>query len=357
MVKKKIKNSNIEKYGVEHIFQNNDYRDLNFNITKDPNYISYESGLNLFKCERGDHIFSIKTDDYYGRLKSKNNLCTICHPISNNSSIKENMLLDFIKSIYNREIISNFRSDRFEIDIYLPDLNLGFEFNGIWWHSDKYKDKWYHRKKSEYFEKIGIRIIHIWEDDWVNKVDIIKSQIRNWLIVSPNRIYARNCRVVELSSCIDFLKDNHIQGSDRSIIKIGLLHNDVLISVMTFNKSEGRKKMVDNEWNLSRFCNKINTNVIGGASKMLKYFIKKWKPYRIVSYADKDWSIGDLYFNLGFTYKHQTSPDYKYIINDIRVHKSRFRKSYLPNNISESDYMKKIPKIWDCGKVKFEMIL
>lgn len=339
IIKEKIKNSNIKKYGVSHI-------------------LSYESGLNLFHCDcGGDHTFEIKTDDYYGRLKSNNKLCTVCYPISSSSSIKETMLLDFIKSVYDGEIISNFRSGRLEIDIYLPELNIGFEFNGIWWHSDRYKDKWYHKKKTDYFKNIGIRIFHIWEDHWVNNLEILKSQIRNWLMISKYKIWARNCHIVELSNCSRFLNDNHIQGSDRSNIKIGLLYNGEVVSVMTFNKSEGRKKMTDDQWNLSRFCNKLDCNVIGGASKILKYFIKKWEPTRIISYADKDWSNGNLYLNMGFELLHETDPDYKYIINGKRLNKSRFRKSNLNTDLSESEYMSNIPKAWDCGKIKFELII
>jgi hypothetical protein len=356
IIKERIKNSNIKKYGVSHIFENNNYRELNFNISSNPNYISYESGLNLFHCDCGEnHTFEITTDDYYGRLKSNNKLCTICYPISSSSSIKETMLFDFIKSVYDGEIISNFRSGRLEIDIYLPQLNIGFEFNGIWWHSDRYKDKWYHKKKTDYFKNIGIRIFHIWEDDWVNNVEILKSQIRNWLMISKNKIWARNCHIVELSNCSRFLNDNHIQGSDRSNIKIGLLYNGEVVSVMTFNKSEGRKKMADDQWNLSRFCNKLDCNVVGGASKILKHFIKKWEPTRIISYADKDWSNGSLYFNMGFKLLYETDPDYKYIINGKRINKSRFRKSNLKTDLSESEYMSSIPKVWDCGKMKFEL--
>ena len=110
--------------------------------------------------------------------------------------------------------------------------------------------------------------------------------------------------------------------------------------------------MNDDEWNLSRFCNKINTNVIGGASKLLNYFIKNYNPTRIISYADKDWSIGNLYEKLGFSLVKEINPDYKYIINGRRVHKSRFRKSYT--GVSESKI--KMLKIYDCGKLKYELL-
>ena len=98
---------------------------------------------------------------------------------------------------------------------------------------------------------------------------------------------------------------------------------------MTFDSFEGRKKMEEGGYNLSRFCNKININVVGGASKLLNYFIKTYNPSRIISYADKDWSIGQLYYTLGFTNVGGNGPDYKYIVDNKRVHKSRYKKSKL----------------------------
>ncbi len=358
-IRNKIKKTNSEKWGTSHIFMSNKYRIDNFKISNHLNYISYESGINTFKCDcEKNHTFEISTDDYYGRTKSGNKLCTICYPISDLSSIKEKMLLDYIRSIYSDEIITNWRN-KYEIDIYLPDLKLGFEFNGLYWHSDKFKDNNYHLNKTNYFKDRGIRIIHIWEDDWVYKNEIIKSQIKNWLGLTNKKIFARNCKIIEIKEAKEFLDNNHIQGNDRSNIKIGLYHDYELLSIMTFNKTEGRKKMKQDEWNLSRFCNKLDFNVVGGASKIIKYFINKHKPKRIISYADRDWSSGNLYYKLGFSLLYETNKDYKYIINNKRIHKSRYRKSRLNTDTSESVYMSNlnISKIWDCGKTKFELIL
>jgi hypothetical protein len=288
-------------------------------------------------------------------------LCTVCNPIGDLRSIKENELYKFILSIYGGEIIQSYR-DGLEIDIYLPELKIGFEFNGLYWHSEKYKDKNSHFDKTEYFRKVDIRIIHIWEDDWDNKSNIIRSQIRNWIGLSEKRIFARKCEIEEIIDnkiIRNFLNENHIQGYLNSKIKIGLYHDGELVSIMVFDQFEGRKKMKDGEWNLARFCNQINTNVIGGSSKLLKYFIKKYTPYRIISYADRDWSLGSLYDTLGFDKIYDTKPDYKYIINNKRVHKSRFRKSLLDTDLTESQKMKKndILKIWDCGKIKYEFFI
>jgi hypothetical protein len=354
-----LKKTNIERYGVDHLFKSDTYRGDNFNITNNKYYIKYVDGFSIFKCDCGnEHNFEIKSDDYFGRIKSNNKLCTICYPISNSSSIKETMLFDFICENYNGTIKNNYR-DGLEIDIYLPDLKIGFEFNGLYWHSEKFKEKNYHLDKTNYFKEKDIRIIHIYEDDWVYRQDILKSQIKNILKINTEKIFARKCKIKEINikECKQFLNENHIQGVVSSNIKIGLYYGEELVSLMTFNTSEGRKKMEEGGYNLNRFCNKLNINVVGGASKLLRHFERKYNPVRIISYADKDWSIGDLYHKLGFKNVGDNGPDYKYIINMRRVHKSRYKKSKLNTSLTESKQMKKdgFLKIYDCGKLKFEI--
>jgi hypothetical protein len=379
IVMEKIINNNRERWGVDHFYQTEEFKKLSslknkekygsdsykrsnlfYSKTilgKDEKFIEYlGNSISKFSCDNG-HTFEIKADNYHSRIKNGIGLCTVCNPIGDLSSIKEKELFEFVKSIYIDEVIQSYR-DGLEIDIYLPNLKIGFEFNGLYWHSDEYKDKNYHLNKTNYFKEKDIRIIHIWEDDWSFKRPIIESQIKSLLGINE-RIYARKCYVKELKNVSDFLNNNHIQGSDNSNIKLGLFYNDKLISVMTFNKLEGRKKMNDGEYNLSRFCNKLNTNVVGGASKLLKHFIIHNNPLRIVSYADKDWSNGGLYEKLGFSIEYETKPDYKYVIGGVRKHKSNYRKSNIGGNLSESKEMKKrgVCKIWDCGKIKFDISL
>jgi hypothetical protein len=356
----KVKQNNLEKWGVDYYYQTDEFKEKSKEtnnstiIGNDNNYVKYlGNSEHLFNCDCGEN-FIIRTDNYFTRKKENIPLCTVCNPIGDLKSIKEKELFEFIKSIYDGEIIQSWRNG-LEIDIYLPELNLGFEFNGLYYHSDKYKDKWYHLNKTKYFSEKGIRIMHIWEDDWVNRCDIIKSQIKNLLNKSERKIFARKCQVKEIKDskiASRFLEENHIQGRDYSKVKLGLYYNSELLSIMTFSKSEGRKKMEEGGWNLSRFCNKLNMNVIGGASKLLNFFIKNYIVKRIVSYADLDWSKGDLYFKLGFDLVSENNPDYKYIISNKRIHKSRFRKS--KTGLSESELG--LLKIWDCGKLKFEII-
>ncbi len=365
--KEKVRNTCLDKYGVDSYVKSEVYRS-DTAIGIDKNYVKYlEKGVSLFNCDKG-HTFEIYINNFHTRSKNNITLCTICNPIGDSKSIKEKNLFEYIKSIYNGNIIQSYR-DKLEIDIYLPELNLGFEFNGLYWHSDVFKDNNYHINKTNYFKDKGIRIIHIWEDDWTFRKDIVKSQINNLLKKNQEKIFARKCyiKLVDTKIARKFLDDNHIQGKVNSSIKIGLYYttqsngvtNEELVSIMTFDQSEGRVKMDSSGYNLSRFCNKININVVGGASKLLNYFIKNYSPLRIVSYADKDWSIGSLYYTLGFENILESKPDYKYIVDNKRVHKSRYKKSKLGiqgTSITEAQETKRlgIHRIYDCGKIKFE---
>ena len=311
-----------------------------------------------------NHEFEINSGNFLDRLKQNIPLCTICYPINDNKSIKEKNLLEYIKSIYTGEIISGYR-DGIEIDIYLPELKIGIEFNGLYWHSNKFKDSNYHINKLNWFKVKGINVKFIYEDDFDNNFDIIKSQINNWLNLISTKIYARKTevrRITNVDEYRNFLNQNHIQGFIPSKLVYGLYYQDNLVSLMCFDKKEGRLNMKEDGWNLSRFCNLLNNQIIGGASKLLNHFIKENNPSRIISYADKDWSNGNLYFTLGFKLLSESKPDYKYIVDGIRKSKQNFTKDKLGKmghdiSLTESKIMNNlgINRIYDCGKMKFEL--
>jgi hypothetical protein len=356
----KIKNNNLLRWGTSHVHQSELYRKENTIIGNHLYYLKYKGDhISIFNCDLClNHTFEIKADNFYARTRQNVSLCTVCNPINGPISQAEKSIHDFIVSIYSGEVISSYR-EKYEIDIFIPDLGLGFEYNGLYWHSEKNKDKNYHLNKTKYFESKNIHIIHIWEDDWMFNSEIIKSQISN-LLLKSSKIYARKTNIKLISNTEeirDFLNNNHIQGYVNSVVKIGLYYNQELVSIMTFDNFEGRKKMNKTEWNLSRFCNKSGLSVVGGASKLLKYFVDNMKPKRLISYADRDWSNGNLYKKLGLHLIKESNPDYKYIFEGKRVHKSRFKKSRLNYNSSESEYTKSIGihRIWDCGKLKFEL--
>ena len=126
---------------------------------------------------------------------------------------------------------------------------------------------------------------------------------------------------------------------------------------MTFGKTRHFIGNSSHQFELLRFCNKLNTSVIGAASRLFKYFIKTVKPNNIVSYADKRWSNGNLYEKLKFHKYNESKPNYYYVIGNRRKNRFNFRKSILvkkyncPQDISEHEFCKSKGwyRIYDCG--------
>jgi hypothetical protein len=308
-------------------------------------------------CNKCTREFNINREDFYLRFREKTTICTNCNPINSSKSGQQEELLRFISENYDGEILFN-KKIIFpqEIDIYLPEIKLAFEFNGLWWHSEQQKGKYYHRDKTKKCSDIGIELLHIWEDDWVYKNEIIKSIILNRLQKNSNRIFSRNCKValVNKKESQDFLEENHILGNCKSNVKIGLYYKNYLVSLMCFNKS-------GESYELSRFCNKLNTSVIGSSSKLFSYFISNYDFDYTVSYSDNCMFTGNIYEKIGFKFSNETNINYKWVISKKRLHKSNFRKSRLvqsgyDKNKSESDIMIEdigAYKVWDCGLKKW----
>jgi hypothetical protein len=210
----------------------------------------------------------------------------------------------------------------------------------------------------------NIQLIHIWEDDWIFKNEIVKSMVLNKLGKTTNKIYARNCEIKELNNKLvkEFLDTNHIQGFSTSSIKVGLYYENELVSLMTFGKKRKfmNLKSEEGEFELLRFCNKLNTNVIGGASRLFSYFIKNYSFTEITTYADRSHSNGNLYKQLGFDFVGKTKPNYYYIINNKRKYRFGFRKDILVKegfdpNKTECEIMldRGIYKIFNSGNLKY----
>jgi len=285
----------------------------------------------------------------------------------------EIQLLNFIKDNCEYEVISNSREliSPYEIDIYIPKLKLAIEFNGLYWHSELNKDKDYHYKKTKLCENIGVQLIHVWEDDWASKDNIVKSMILNKLNRSKYKIYARKCDIREVFDyelLRTFLDNNHIQGFVGSKVKIGLYYENELVSLMTFGKLRHSMGYIPNEkdFELIRFCNKLNTNIVGGASRLFKYFNENYKSESIISYSDDSYSNGGLYGTLGFKLEiKDVKLNYYWVIDNKREHRYNFRKSnlikmgYDPNK-SEKEIMYEDVgsyRVWSCGNKKWVYIV
>lgn len=258
---------------------------------------------------------------------------SISKKISTSKGEKE--VYEFIKSLLpeNTEIIENCNQTikPKHLDIYIPSLNLAFEYNGLYWHSSNFIcDKNYHINKTNECASQDIKLIHIFSDEWNNKQEIVKSRIRNLLSKTLNFVYARKCVIkeVSLNDTKLFNEENHLQGHGMNTnINIGLYRENELVSLMSFRKY---KDKIDG-YELNRFSNKLNTNVIGGASKLLKYFEKKYKPKSLLTYAHRTWSTGNLYELLGFAFVELSNAGYGYCFQgeDYLHSRQKFMKHKL----------------------------
>lgn len=136
------------------------------------------------------------------------------------------------------------------MDIYIPSKQLAIDVDGNYWHSELCgKDKKYHIGKTDKCAELGIKLVHIFEDEIDFKWDIVQSRLKSMLGIIDSRIYARKCTVKEIGKEDKkrFNNTNHIQGDTNSSVNLGLFHDDKLLSVMTFGKErniyKAKKKM------------------------------------------------------------------------------------------------------------------
>ena len=324
---------------------------------KNLNIVSIEDNVYKFKCDCGkDHEFEISAGLLYHRLKYKTKLCTICNEINSyNNSGFQIELGELIEANCDYPILKNDRIaiTPHELDFYIPELKLAFEFNGIYWHSEIYKTPNYHFIKTEASEKQDIRLIHIYEDDWLFKKEIVKSKILNLLEKSQN-IHAQKCEIKEIennSLVKSFLEKNHIQGFIDSKIKLGLFYNNNLISIMTFDDLE------NGIFEILRFCNELNINIIDGHSILLEYFILNYKPKQIISYCDRGWSSEIPYEKMGFKLEFKSMPNYSYIFENIRIQRLMHKEKNIEKNEEKDEHQimlsKNIFRIYDSGSLKY----
>ena len=293
-------------------------------------------------------------------------------------SQKEKEVVSFLKSIYSGEIIENSKKilGKKELDIFLPGKNLAIEFNGLYWHSDidmnhnipteeeKEFTKYRHLEKTELCEEKGIRLIHIFEDDWDFKREIIEDILKQSLGICDKKVFARKCTLQKINANTykRFLEENHLQGYSPADLKLGLFYENELVELIGVNTKGTHSK--DPE--LVRLCSKTGVNVIGGFSKLLKHT----ELSHLVSYIDRATFSGGGYEKTGFTKIKENPPVYFYVKPGkyekipryvfMRKHiEEKFKKGELkywnPNETEEINmYKNGFGRIWNCGTIKVE---
>ena len=262
----------------------------------------------------------------------------------------------------NREILRNR-----EIDIYIPLLKLGIEYNGLHWHSERLgKGKNYHLDKLNKCNEQGIRLIQIFEDEWINRREICESKLKQICGLNTNpKIYGRKCEIREISKkdeVYEFLDKNHIQGRTGFTVGLGVYYNNELVGVMTFKKEK------EGYWDLNRFATDISYQCVGIGGKLFKHFTRNYDYQEIKSFADRRWTTdpyNNLYTKLEFNFDSYVPPTYWYYNPKIsrieRFHKFGFRKQHLhkqydlPLTMTEREMTETLgyTRIWDCGLIKY----
>jgi len=379
-LRNKAKQSMMERYGVEYTLQSPELMDAYITTmmdvwgTSNPQRIHLVGDV-LDNLNNPDWLF----DQHYTQRKSILQISkelqitreTLSRWFSTHNitiqqrgysvSSEEQELIDFITTNYTGTVITNNRSviHPHELDIILPDINVAFEYCGLYWHSDVHNHIThnYHKTKMDACTDVGLTLYTIFSDEWCITKDIVKSKVLHLIGCSKvQRTYARLCGVVSVDTQTkrSFFNKNHIQRSGPGSITYGLTYNDEIISVMTFIKKS------DNVFVLNRFAS--SRSVVGGFSKLLKHF-KKHNTWSVIeTFADLRWSRGNLYTSTGFTLCRLLKPDYYYVVGNKRIHKFNYRRKMLPTKLSvfnpelsevENCKLNGVYRIWDCGKIKY----
>jgi len=383
------KQTNIMQWGVEHHFQLNRFLEKRKQNTFEKYGIEHTTQLKQVKQKKVQTCLEKWGVEHYSQTKEcKRKIIQTClknwgvestsqlpenryklrdwcnnNPDKLFTSKQEQEILDFTRQFY-----PNAEKKRFgkqEIDIFIPELNLGIEHNGLYWHSERTKPTTYHFNKTKFFKDQDIRIIHIWEYEWKSRQQQVKSFLQSALNKNANRVYSRQCEFIwsdskqNIKETHQFLNDYHIQGKPsgtKYVMKI--IKDNVLLGCATF----GRHHRNSTDWVLTRFCTKTNYTIVGGLSKLSKQ-ASKYLQSDILSWADYRLSLGNGYEKAGWEFEYLLKPDYFYwngnprcTIDTILSKQSRQKKSVnTPKDMTERQHAEKdgLSRIWDCGKIRY----
>lgn len=350
-VYEKVKQTNLERFGTEHANQKH-ISEESMKLLSDVEFlkkthhgvkrtlfdISKEIGISNTTLGRYFKNYGIEVKKFFSSTPERD-ICSFLE--SNGISYSQRV----------KHIIGS------ELDIYIPDHNLAIEYDGLYWHSElRGKDKYYHKLKTDLCREKGIRLIHIFEDEWLEKEDLIKEKILSILGKSnKEKVFARKTKVAEVDTRakIEFFDKNHIQGNGPSSINFGLEYNNELVAVLGFIKQK-------DHYVLNRYA--TSKNVVGGFTKLLKHFEREYNNPKIITFADLRWSEGDLYENTGFILDKTLEPDYYWCKGNKRHHKFSWRHvgmkrklEYYDPDLTEIENMHNhgFYRIWDCGKLRY----
>lgn len=293
--------------------------------------------------------------------------CPRCHFIPANRSKKEAELSEIVERM-GEVVLTNVKNKNLiyplSLDIWIPEKNIAIEFNGDYYHCDKFKDKNYHLKKLKECEAKGIKLIQIFEHEYDVKRDLIVGRLKSILNKNEKTIGARRLSLTKLKPVEErlFFEQNHIQGYVPSSHCFALVRGSEVLAAMSFGRPRFDKK---SKVELLRFASKSGYTIPGAGSKLLNNAKHLWEGGTLISYCDRRWSDGEFYKRVGFSLARISSPSYIYVHARTKQIVSRYSaqkhrlKSLLGDNYDESltegenMEMNKFFKLWDCGQMVY----
>jgi len=269
-----------------------------------------------------------------------------------------------------------------ELDIYLPEKALAIEYCGMYWHShadkeDEAENKLRHADKHIACEKLGIRLLTIYESEWVEHKYAIQRLLRNAIGKSKGSVMARKCDLRPVDSVVarTFFDKYHPQGGNGAGEHYGLYYKGKLVACMRFTfGANDRGASVTRVWTLSRYATRIT--VSGGASKLLKAFVDEHKPSEIKSFSDNRYFSGEMYRQLGFKLEQELPPDYQVwsqklgLLPKTKYQRRKIQKRLQEHGVNETfdhetdprteadmTYLMGAQRIYDCGKKRWVLKL
>lgn len=268
------------------------------------NYVSRIDNSLLWKCNRCDVQFS----QALGKLLIAAHGCRNCKPLMSKGQIE---LYDFVLPIC-PDAISCDRvliSPR-ELDVFIPSKNFAIEFNGCFYHSEEYVGKTYHQDKTDACNALGVRLLHVFDDEWRDKRSIVEGMIRHRLGADIEKIDARKCTVEEISSSLakEFFNANHIDGNVTSKKRLALLDKNNRIVACLSLREPRQKKMYPDVLEVARCCSLLGVSVRGWLGKLTKSAVKSASEYSsLLTYVDTRIGNGSAYLTAGWNELSSTS--------------------------------------------------
>ena len=249
-----------------------------------------------------------------------------------------------------------------EIDIYIPSKSLGIEYCGLYWHrTRKRKPPTSHLSKLTAAQSAGVRLITIFEDEWIHKEKIVKSVLTK--LLSPQKgitVLAGSCTLVELSEleAKTFFTEHSLSGHRQAFNYIGLLDDSIgLVSAAAFDVENGEVLM-------SAVCSKPGVSVQGWISALATAGLRKLERTSVVSYVDRRWFTGTDFLQAGFFLEQVIEPNYWYVAGNTRINNLDISMDQLSNqlkkfNASLTEQENMLANgyhiIHDCGNLKMRL--